>query len=265
MWVHVPNTTTRPLSVCSVASAGASWAGCCSGGSRCAPLKSIRSVKTFCDGECGTAGSRISRSGRMCAPSTGNPGRRISSPPGSRASRTASTADNRPTRTNATSGNQQRSASARYSRRSRSWKTSQRSLLDSGESSPDWTKSGLMRSGRAFLQGRSMPPTVEIAGGVWPSTGRWPTPRKSTYKGVGPLGSKSHRHRLDRSYLDATVQEHEQATGKLNPRFLEWMMGWPIGWTERRPSGTESCHSRWRSRSVGLLKSLLNSCSDNEG
>jgi hypothetical protein len=31
----------------------------------------------------------------------------------------------------------------------------------------------------------------------------WPTPRGSEHKGTGPVGSKSHQHRLDRFYLDA--------------------------------------------------------------
>jgi hypothetical protein len=28
---------------------------------------------------------------------------------------------------------------------------------------------------------------------------------------------------------------------KLNPEFVEWLMGVPIGWTELDPSGTDSC------------------------
>jgi len=37
----------------------------------------------------------------------------------------------------------------------------------------------------------------------------WPTPRSSEYKGVGPVGSKSHKHMLDKHYLCAEVQEAE--------------------------------------------------------
>tara|TARA_R100000808_G_scaffold552_2_gene2831 strand:- start:252 stop:623 length:372 start_codon:yes stop_codon:yes gene_type:complete len=67
----------------------------------------------------------------------------------------------------------------------------------------------------------------------------WPTPRASEWKGVGPLGSKSHQYRLDKSYLDATVQEAEGRTGKLNPEWVEWLMGWPIGWTDLKPLETD--------------------------
>ena len=66
----------------------------------------------------------------------------------------------------------------------------------------------------------------------------WPTPRASEWKGVGPLGSKSHNHRLEKGYLDACVQHREQATGKLNPAWVEWLMGFPAGWTDLSNSGT---------------------------
>ena len=58
-----------------------------------------------------------------------------------------------------------------------------------------------------------------------------PTPRRSEFKGCGPLGGPSHDHRLERRYLDATIQEMEQETGFLNPDWVEALMGFPIGWT----------------------------------
>ena len=60
----------------------------------------------------------------------------------------------------------------------------------------------------------------------------WPTPRASEWKGTGPLGSKSHNHRLEKGYLDATVQEKTQVSGSLNPQWVEWLMGYPEGWTD---------------------------------
>lgn len=55
----------------------------------------------------------------------------------------------------------------------------------------------------------------------------WPTPR-----GTGPIGSKSHDYRVDRGYLDATVQDRTGESGPLNPDWVEWLMGFPIGWTD---------------------------------
>ena len=60
----------------------------------------------------------------------------------------------------------------------------------------------------------------------------WPTPRASEWKGTGPLDSKSHNHRVEKRYLDATVQEVEQTSGPLNPDWVEWLMGVPTGWTD---------------------------------
>ncbi len=69
----------------------------------------------------------------------------------------------------------------------------------------------------------------------------WPTIRASEYKGCGPLGSKSHQHMNNRSYLCAVAQERTGQTGRLNPSYCEWMMGVPIGWTGCASSETALC------------------------
>jgi hypothetical protein len=33
----------------------------------------------------------------------------------------------------------------------------------------------------------------------------------------------------------------EQAGGSLNPTWVEWLMGWPIGWTDLKPSAMDKC------------------------
>jgi DNA (cytosine-5)-methyltransferase 1 len=35
----------------------------------------------------------------------------------------------------------------------------------------------------------------------------------------------------------------EQIGGLLNPTWVEWLMGWPIGWTDLEPSGMDKCQS----------------------
>ena len=35
----------------------------------------------------------------------------------------------------------------------------------------------------------------------------------------------------------------EQIGGSLNPTWVEWLMGWPLGWTDLRPSATAKSHS----------------------
>ena len=63
----------------------------------------------------------------------------------------------------------------------------------------------------------------------------WPTPRKSEYKDTGPVGSKSHKHMDDRNYLCAKTKDPEQPKGQLNPDWVCWLMGWPIGWSSLEP------------------------------
>ena len=60
----------------------------------------------------------------------------------------------------------------------------------------------------------------------------WPTPRASEYKDTGPVGSKSHSHMQEKKYLCAAVKDPEQPLGSLNPQWVEWLMGYPEGWTD---------------------------------
>jgi len=38
------------------------------------------------------------------------------------------------------------------------------------------------------------------------------------------------------------------AGGSLNPTWVEWLMGWPLGWTDLRPLGTDKCQPQPRLR-----------------
>lgn len=42
--------------------------------------------------------------------------------------------------------------------------------------------------------------------------------------------------------------------GKLNPEFVEWMMGWPIGWTELKPLAMGRFHEWLQQHSPSLQK-----------
>ena len=64
----------------------------------------------------------------------------------------------------------------------------------------------------------------------------WPTPRASEYKDTGPVGSKSHTHRKDKGYLCAETKDPQQPSASLNPNWVEWLMGYPPGWTNLETS-----------------------------
>jgi site-specific DNA-cytosine methylase len=85
---------------------------------------------------------------------------------------------------------------------------------------------------RAKSEGLVHTPPLETAVWMAEST-RFPTPLKNDYKGVGPLGSKSHFHKLTRkTNICALAQESVQQTGKLNPDWVERVMGFEFGYTK---------------------------------
>ena len=68
----------------------------------------------------------------------------------------------------------------------------------------------------------------------------WPTPTATMHKGSSPA-ALTRRNGRDRTNdrLDHKMQAVE-GSGSLNPTWVEWLMGYPIGWTELRDSGTPS-------------------------
>ena len=97
----------------------------------------------------------------------------------------------------------------------------------------------------------------QISGGKkWPRLGTkikmLPTPRHRSYEEYDTR-AKRKGHAIAMSYLEAAVDYHGKKTGmKLQPAFVEWMMGFPIGFTDLKHSATQSSH---KSHSK-LLKTL---------
>jgi hypothetical protein len=60
----------------------------------------------------------------------------------------------------------------------------------------------------------------------------WPTPQARDYKDSGPVGSKSYIHMQKKQYLCEAVKDPNQPRGSLNPQWVEWLMGYPEGWTD---------------------------------
>jgi DNA (cytosine-5)-methyltransferase 1 len=67
---------------------------------------------------------------------------------------------------------------------------------------------------------------------------RFPTPNVAMAKGssAGALTRKSGRSR-ENDRLDYAV-EGDGKNGRLNPMWVEWLMGWPSGWTALKPLAT---------------------------
>jgi hypothetical protein len=134
---------------------------------------------------------------------------------------------------------------ASYNHDSRTWRTSQVCLLTNtlDEYSETWPKAGLMLDGVCYPQPSAVRPIKGNAYGYllptpaaqdWkdancPSEHNlWPTASASDWKGSSKAGQR-------RGQLTDPAMGVIQAGGKLNPTFVEWLMGWPLGWTDLKP------------------------------
>lgn len=79
----------------------------------------------------------------------------------------------------------------------------------------------------------------------------WPT----------PVASDGHNSSLPPSQVnwdslpgEMIRQGEKKNGGHLNPAWVEWLMGWPIGWTELEPVATELSHSKQPTPSEPCLK-----------
>lgn len=116
---------------------------------------------------------------------------------------------------------------AKWDHGSSSWRTFQVTLaghLD--EFSATWPRAGGVLNGTAFLRQPSAPLTSAIGSSYSPDRRRYPTPTAREIK--GPTGD-SFQQGLT-SALGITTRK------VLNPEFVEWMMGLPIGWSAIGPS-----------------------------
>ena len=75
-----------------------------------------------------------------------------------------------------------------------------------------------------------------------------PTPTAGDAKNA--RNATSSRHRDSQHHSGTTLCDLVHATGgKLNPQWVEWLMGWPIGWTDCAPLATDRC--QWPQRPLG--------------
>ncbi len=171
------------------------------------------------------------------------------------------------------SGRKWLESSVRFDAATCSWKTHHclwdEDLPWSSVTLPAW---GMTRTGVVYQQQTAERPISATASGLWPTPtvngnhnqpgssktagwglssaakqwthpprpsqrkGRatWPTPVASISKGSSPnaLTRRSGRSRA-RDRLDHAVMASDH--GHLNPEWVEWLMGWPIGWTDLKP------------------------------
>ena len=133
---------------------------------------------------------------------------------------------------------------ARYDRDTRSWKTPQCSLIeDSEECLETFPKSGIMRGGVLWELTMWTHPTGASESGFW----RIPTPLASD--GSKPQSNSKVRH-LRKSKFGARVSSVpywilKNYNMRCTPKMSEWLMGYPISWTDSAPLAMDKFRS-WR-------------------
>ncbi len=132
----------------------------------------------------------------------------------------------------------------------------------------------MMRGGVCSALPTSERPTCANESGSRPPTpiGLWPTPTvKGNYnkKGLSPASgdglatavnrahwpapcamqrkgwAKNHNRAQSDDRLDYTIERQAAEsgeTGRLNPDWVEWLMGWPSGWTDLSPLAMDRFH-----------------------
>lgn len=145
-----------------------------------------------------------------------------------------------------------------------SWKIAQQSLFGGSEqSSPTWCRSGMIADGQYWplptwvrpvsvsdggalhhvptpkandsKKGSRCQPTLQNGLAGWVLTNMLPSPKARDWRAAG--GARRNSPDLP------TV-----VGGALNPPWVEWLMGWPIGFSESKPLATARSRSAQRQR-----------------
>ena len=242
----------------------------CLDGELSAPLSGSSTQQAYCAPDKMTDFSRLSRFGMTYKPLTENRGEELltlyledflakTSAPQEKVQELMES--------EAECGEKWRASFTKYDPDMRLWKTHQCSLL--GDLEPfleTWPQWGLMRDGECWEQ-----LTLEqtIRGTESGLSEMWPTPRSCSALAatitpesawnekrnpnletiVGrrvfptPTSHNSKEGAYPAEYTRKTPSLATHAGGKLNPMWVEWLMGWLLGWTDLKPLETDKSHS----------------------
>jgi len=70
----------------------------------------------------------------------------------------------------------------------------------------------------------------------------FPTPQASDNRDRGNMSNPSIQRRIAKGKQIMLSQSVDQNSGQLNPPWVEWLMGWPIGWTDLKPLEMDKSH-----------------------
>src|SRR4051812_812329 len=134
------------------------------------------------------------------------------------------------------------------------WRTSQHCFLGGSDVfSATWPRAGMTRSGIAYPHRPLAPLTGETGSGSWPTpsvpnggrspkggmsrTGMTPDGKKrqvgldQAVRWPTPTGQDAHNNGVSSRSERNTPPLNAVVCGALNPTWVEWLMGYPLGWT----------------------------------
>ena len=236
----------------------ASWEGTCLAGAPSALLKLMPTPEACCSLGNATDCCQPSRSGTTCGPSTATHGADVC-----RLSAADFPAPTFPqpgraqelTEKPAGFGWKWPGSFAKFDRGSSLWRTRQCSLLGNlNEFSGTWPRWGSMRDGECWEQTTQAHRTSGTESGLWPTPRANDAEKRGNFDTTNPrnglpaavkrymtptasIGTKcGGRHNGKADTLASQIAELEgmqqTSTGQLNPTWVEWLMGWPSGWTD---------------------------------
>jgi len=152
---------------------------------------------------------------------------------GSPVSPTPSVDSKRELRTSGISGRRLPESLARYDPDTSSWRMYLPLFNTWEEYCPEtWPNSAIMLNGELYQRETQVPRTSASVGGLWPT----PTARDWKDGLYCP-------NVLVNKLLGRAVWEGPENRGRLNPDWVEWLMGMPIGWTSLDPLPASSIMS----------------------
>jgi hypothetical protein len=253
----------------------------CLDGEPSAPLNGNRTQQAYCAPDKMTDFSRLSRFGMTYKPLTANHGEALlKSYLEAFHAKTSQPLEKvlELTENDQECGHTWRGWLAKYDPDTSSWKTAQCSLLeDLNESLATLPRWGMTRNGLLWEQPTLEPITNGTESGLLPrptmqalnggsnsrksaiARGNWPTPQARDWKDSQTAGNRKspglgvvahwatptvcgnyNRKGASKNSGDGLAT---QAGGSLNPTWVEWLMGWPLGWTDLKPLETDKSPS----------------------
>lgn len=241
----------------------------------CALLKSSHIPERFCFNGNATGSCQDSQSGTTSKPSTANLGevKSMSFAEDSLAKTLVQRERERESKESVQDyGEKWPESLAKYDQSTSTWRTPQCLLFeDLGESLETFPKWGIMQNGQLWELTKLEPPIVEKEYGYslptptatersganpnkpgaiqglthWIKT--WPTPEASDNRDRGCMEDErtKRRIRIGKQVSLSTMVKEKRGGGSLNPNWVEWLMGWPIGHTDLKPLAMDR-FQQWR-------------------